>query len=191
MEFKMMRRILPYLLVSLVWIAPQKASADTLFGEFQRLPDEIERGFSIGADFGLLFFTQDRGPVKNPGFQLAFTTGYDILKYLSVEGVYTLGINEIPPPAPGGGVNSFQVNLAAKGQLPLGRLYPFVEVGPGILYAHPEFPGGNKKMSILLAGGFEYYTLLRHYSLYMKATYFYIDLPVDALMVSGGLKYTF
>ena len=63
------------------------AVADNLFGEFQRLPDQIERGFSVGGDFGLLFITQNRGSAVNPGFQLAFTTGYDIMKYLTVERV--------------------------------------------------------------------------------------------------------
>lgn len=187
-------KILPPLIAVSLWLSPGQGSADELFGEFQRLPDEIERGFSIGADFGLLFVTQQRGTIKNPGFQLAFTTGYDVMKYLSVEGVYTLGINEAAPndPVLQGGVNSFQFNLAAKGAYPFGRLYPFVEIGPGILYSSPAFAvGKNKKLDILFSGGLEYYTMLRHYSLYVKATYFYIDLPIDALTIAVGLKYTF
>ena len=170
------------------------ARSDELFGEFQRLPDQIERGFSIGFDFGLAFLTQESRSVSNPGFQLAFTTGYDLLDYLSLEGVYLIGIHEADPndPVLEGGVNSFLFNLAAKGAFPLGRWYPFFEVGPGIHYSHPEFdPGEKYKLNILFGGGFEYYTYLRHYSLYVKGTYNYSQAPVDFLTFSAGLKYTF
>ncbi|MCB0308659.1 MAG: hypothetical protein KDD48_04755 [Bdellovibrionales bacterium] len=171
------------------------SKGDNLFGEFERVPDTIERGFSIGADFGPLFITGDT-KASNPGFQLAFTTGIDIFKYLSIEGIYTMGINEAPPPPFDnilrGGVNTFFFNIAAKGQYPIGRLYPFVEFGPGIIYSTPEYsPGENKKLSFLMAGGLEYYTYLRHYSLYAKATYHLVTIPIDALSLSAGLKYTF
>jgi len=173
----------------------QTTFADNLFGEFKRVPDTIERGFSVGADFGLLFITGDT-KATNPGFQLSFNTGYDITKYLSVIGIYTLGINEAPPPpfdnVLRGGVNTFLFNLVARGQLPMGRMYPFVEFGPGIIYSTPEFdPGKNKKLSFLMAAGIEYYTFLRHYSLYLKGSYHLVTLPIDALTFSGGLKYTF
>jgi len=184
--------LLHFVAFSLVF--SQKAYSDNLFGEFKRLPDQIERGLSIGADFGFFYLTGQKGSVSNPGFQLAFTTGYDLFDYLSVEGVYILGINEASPNDPNlsGGVNTFLFNLALKGQYPLGRFYPFFEVGPGIHYSRPEFvPGENKKFNILFAGGLEYYTYLRHYSLYIKTSYSYIKLPIDAVTVSAGLKYTF
>ncbi|MFH1263353.1 MAG: adventurous gliding motility protein CglE [Pseudomonadota bacterium] len=177
---------------------PARSSADDLFGEFQRLPDAVERGFSMGADFGFLVITGGKaavGGVTNPGFQLAFTTGYDFTDLLTIEGVYTLGISEASPfdPVLQGGVNSFQFNLAGKAAYPLGRIYPFVEIGPGIWYSRPAYSptAENKKLNILIGGGLEYYTMLRHYSLYLKATYFWINLPIDAITFAGGLKYTF
>lgn len=181
------------ILMSLIVAISLQASADNLFGEFKRVPDEIERGFSIGADFGLFFVNGDTA-ATNPGFQLAFTTGYDLFKYLSIEGIYTMAINEAPPNdfQLKGGVNTFLFNLAAKAQYPIGRLHFFGEFGPGIIYSAPEYsPGENKKMSFLIAGGMEYYTYLRHYSLYMKGTYHIVSIPIDALSLSAGLKYTF
>lgn len=169
------------------------AGADNLFGEFKRVPDTIERGFYMGADFGIFTLTGDT-KATNPGFQLAFTTGVDIIKYLSIEGIATMGINEAPANdfVLGGGVNTFLFNLAAKIQYPLDRWNPFVEIGPGIIYSKPELdPGQNKKMSFLIAAGIEYYTFLRHYSLYARGTYHAVSLPIDALAFSGGIKYTF
>jgi hypothetical protein len=198
METGMIKRNL-WVLVTLFTLAfPFPGRADTLFGEFQRLPDEIERGFSIGADFGLLTYVGDKGAIKNPGFQLTFTTGYDLTHWLSLEGIYTLGLNEISALATpttvvrqGGGINTFQGNLAVKGELPLGRFFPFLELGPGIVYTRPDYFGENKKLSVLAAFGIEYYTLLRHYSLYVKGTYTYVQLPIDQISVAAGLKYTF
>lgn len=173
----------------------QNSYAENLFGEFKRLPDEIERGFSVGVDFGVYLVTgSNKRSLSNPGFQITLTTGYDLMKYLTLEGVYMVAINEASPidPVLKGGMNSINVSLAAKGQYPLGRFYPFVEFGPGIFMSVPKFnPGEKNKLSFLFAGGFEYYTYLRHYSLYVKLTYLQIDLPIDALTFSAGIKYTF
>jgi hypothetical protein len=179
--------------VGIIWgITLTPAHPDSLFGEFKRLPDDIERGFSLGADFGVLFLTNDI--VKNPGFQMCFTTGYDLSKYLSLEGVYTLGINEAPiNKLYKGGIYTVLADLAVKGQYPLGRLYPFVEIGGGIFYSRPEVEvSKNYKVNIMISAGAEYYTYLRHYSLYAKTSYFYITgVDTDAITMSGGLKYTF
>ena len=176
----------------LIFLFAATAQADNLFGEFKRVPDDIERGFYVGGDFGLNFFTGNKRSAQNPGFQLSFTTGYDFWKYVSVEGIYILGLHEASPVDLGGGVNTFTIAMAVKGELPLGRFHPFFEVGPGFHYSNPEFfPGQNLKLAIVFGGGFEYYTYLRHYSLYLKALYSYIDLPIDALSIAAGIKYTF
>lgn len=178
------------------------AQADSLFGEFQRLPTVLERGFSIGADFGLLYMTgtdpnTDGKTVLNPGFQMSFPFGMDIQKYISIYLTPTLGISQadINDRILTGGVNFFFFDASVRGQYPLGRWYPFVEVGGGIVYSRPGFeaPGkaSTQKIDILLAGGIEYYTLLRHYSLYAKATYHKTGLPLDGLTAAFGLKYTF
>ena len=183
-------------------LASGSSRADNLFGEFKRIPDQIERGFSIGFDFGLLtLMGQPRTTsAQNPGFNLAFTTGYDIMKYLGVEGIYMLGINQASPQDPvlDGSVLTFLFNAAVKGQYPLGRFYPFVEFGPGIHYSKPDWEDPvtrkkvNKDLTFLFAGGMEYYTYLRHFSLYVKATYNYIkDAPINTFVASAGLKYTF
>ncbi|HLG19234.1 MAG TPA: adventurous gliding motility protein CglE [Bdellovibrionota bacterium] len=190
-----MKKVLLALACLIVLCFPRMGRGDELFGEFQRLPDQVERGFSVGFDFGLLFFTGEARTAKNPGFQLTFTTGYDLFKYLSLEGVYSIGINEASAGdfVLQGGVNTILLNLAAKAQYPLGRFYPFLEVGPGIHYSDPEFvPGQNNKINILIGGGIEYYTYLRHFSLYAKTSYYYIlDVPVDTINIGAGLKYTF
>ncbi|MFH1018260.1 MAG: hypothetical protein V1798_08785 [Pseudomonadota bacterium] len=168
--------------------------ADSIFGEFKRLPDKIERGFSVGFDFGLMFLTGEKQSATNPGFNLAFTTGYDLMKYFGLEGVYNLAITQADPldPLLQGSTMNFSFNACGKLQLPLDRFYPFIEAGPGITYSRPSWIAGeSKKLDILLAGGFEYYTYLRHYSLYMKATYTWMDLPVKDFIVAAGLKYTF
>lgn len=119
------------------------------------------------------------------------------MKYVSVEGIYILAIQEAAPPpfdnVLKGGVNWFIGNGVVKLQYPIKRWNPFVEGGAGIIYTQPSFtsPESNYKLNILVGAGIEYYTYLRHYSLYIKSTYSKMDLPVNAFTVSAGLKYTF
>ncbi|MCB0327776.1 MAG: hypothetical protein KDD52_09195 [Bdellovibrionales bacterium] len=178
--------------------APLPSHADQLFGDFKRLPDEVERGFYIGADFGFFNVLGDdlgRRSAINPGFSLSFVTGYDLIKYLSIEGIYTIALTEASPNdvVLEGGVNTFLLDLATKFQYPLGRFYPFLSVGGGVSYSIPSFTfeNDNYKLNVLISAGVEFYTFLRHYSLYAKASYYYVDLPINATMFSGGLKYTF
>ena len=192
-----MKKKIATIVLGMTMLVPALSHADQIFGDFKRLPDDIERGFSMGADFGVLFTNGERRTAQNPGFQLAFTTGYDIMKYISIEGIYIMGIQEAaPPPLDNvlrGGVNWFMFNLAAKGEYPIGRWAPFVELGGGIIYTNPSvnLAGDNYKTNILIGGGIEYYTYLRHYSLYVKGMYHLTALPVDMMTLAGGLKYTF
>lgn len=58
------------LVVGLALMIPALSKADQIFGDFKRLPDDIERGFSIGADFGLFELTgsqKARRTAQNPG----------------------------------------------------------------------------------------------------------------------------
>lgn len=175
------------------------AQADSLFGEFKRVPDEIERGFYISGDFGSMIFsgavngTNPGETADRTGSHLGFTMGYDIGKNFAVESVYTLGIHTASPSDPNleGGVNTFIGNLGLRAHIPIGRLYPFAFIGGGIVRSQPQFKDENNTRSIMASAGLEYYTLLRHYSLYARISYFNLDLPVDAITVSGGLKYTF
>ncbi len=192
-----MKKIISTLVLGLTLALPAISHADQIFGDFKRLPDDIERGFSVGADFGGLYLFGDTRTAQNPGFQLAFTTGYDIMKYFSIEGIYVLAIQEAaPPPIDNvlkGGINWFIFNIAGKAQYPMGRWNPFIEAGGGIIYTQPSFTlsGENYKTNIIIGAGIEYYTYLRHYSLYGKAFYHLMSLPVDAMTLSAGLKYTF
>ncbi len=185
------------LILAFSLLVPTLGKADQIFGDFKRLPDDIEKGFSMGADFGSIILTGEKRTAQNPGFQLAFTTGYDFTKYLAIEGIYILGIQEAgPPPFDNvlkGGVNWFIFNAAAKLQLPKGRWNPFIEAGGGIVYTQPSFTldDQNYRPNVMFGGGIEYYTYLRHYSLYIKGLYNMMWLPVDALTFSAGLKYTF
>lgn len=192
-----MKKIMKPLILGLILILPGLARADQIFGDFKRLPDDIEQGFSVGADFGSILLTGERRTAQNPGFQLAFTTGYDIMKYISVEGNYILAIQEAaPPPIDNvleGGINWFIFNAVAKIQYPMNRWNPFIDVGGGVIYTKPSFTIDDKnfQMNIVFGAGIEYFTYLRHYSLYAKALYHKMDLPVDAITISAGLKYTF
>jgi|JI10StandDraft_1071094.scaffolds.fasta_scaffold921462_1 hypothetical protein len=192
-----MKKKLASVILGISLLCPALSHADQIFGDFKRLPDDIERGFSMGADFGGLFLTGDKRTAQNPGFALTFTTGYDFTKNISLEGIYTLGIQEAAPPpfdnVLQGGVNWFIFDLAVKGEYPIGRWAPFVEAGGGVIYTNPSFliSGENYKTDIVIGAGIEYYTFLRHYSLYFKGMYHIMSLPVDMITLSGGLKYTF
>lgn len=192
-----MKKITKSLILVLILVLPGLARADQIFGDFKRLPDDIEQGFSVGADFGSIFLTGERRTAQNPGFQLAFTTGYDIMKYISVEGNYILAIQEAaPPPIDNvleGGINWYILNAVAKIQYPMNRWNPFIDVGGGVIYTKPSFTIDDKnfQMNIVFGAGIEYFTYLRHYSLYAKVLYHKMDLPVDAITISAGLKYTF
>jgi len=178
------------------------AQAESLFGEFRRLPNTIERGFTSGADFGPLLLygsAVNKGfpgrTLVNPGFQLSFNFGYDIFKYLSLENINTIGISQADSNDPilTGGVNTFLFDLAAKLQMPFERWNPFILLGGGLTYTRPLFQAGQNWTPNMLFGlGMEYYTYLRHFSLYAKVTYIYMkELPINAIAPVIGLKYTF
>ena len=193
-----MKRILKITSLSILLFSAT-SHADNIFGEFKRVPDVIERGFSVGFDFGFLFLTKQppSTTATNPGFNLNFTTGYDIFNYLSIEGVYMVGINQAAANDPllDGSVISLAFDGAVKVQYPLfERFYPFVEAGVGIYHSKPSwtFPSQNNVMNYLFSAGAEYYTYLRHFSLYMKGTYVYVQkIDPKLLTVTLGLKYTF
>ncbi|HMQ10959.1 MAG TPA: adventurous gliding motility protein CglE [Oligoflexia bacterium] len=194
-----MRRVTVISLI-VMFIATSQLPAENLFGEFRRLPDEIEKGFYIGADVGISILngavdgTAPAETTTNPGTTLSFNMGYDITKNISIESLFGFAIHEASPQDPQleGGVNFFSGNLLLKLQKPIGRWNPFVAAGGGVVFTGPEFVDGEKyKMSIAGAAGIEYYTLLRHYSLYFKINYFQFDLPVNMISPAFGIKYTF
>ncbi|MCB1198714.1 MAG: adventurous gliding motility protein CglE [Bdellovibrionota bacterium] len=172
------------------------ASADQIFGDFKRPKNDIERGFSASADMGMFNITGERRTATNPGFQMSLNLGVDINKSVSIEAVNVLGINEADPfdSALQGGVNTFMHELTAKYQYPRTRMQPFVQAGGGVFYSKPGFNFDNDsyKLTMMFAGGLEYYTYLRHYSIYVKSIYHIImDAPFNAWSLSAGLKYTF
>lgn len=202
MKAGFMKKIIQHSLIACTLLMTSHAKAESIFGEFQRLPETIEKGITLGSDFGVLILSGDavnKGQpgktVTNPGFQVSFNLGYDIVKYLSIESISTIGISQADTndPVLTGGVNLFLFDIGAKLQLPFDRWNPFFIVGPGLTYSSPEFiKNENWKINILFAAGIEYYTYLRHFSLYAKGSFFYIkDLPINAITTSAGIKYTF
>jgi|GEM_PF-5792124 len=170
--------------------------ADQIFGDFKRLPDEIERGFSTSGDIGVFVLTGQPRTATNPGFQLALNLGVDILPFLGIEAINVFGIHEADPfdAALQGGVNTYLHELAIKLQYPIKRWHPMLEFGGGIFHSIPDFKFDNDpfKWTMLGAVGIEYYTYLRHYSLYIKSIYHVIlDSQFNALSVSAGIRYTF
>ena len=188
-----MKKLLLLMLLTTLTIP---AHADQIFGDFKRQKDEIERGFSASADLGVFTITGKRRTATNPGFQMALNLGYDISKHLGLEIINVLGIHEADPAdsALQGGVNTFLHEIAVKFQYPRKRLHPYVLAGGGIFHSKPGFNFDNDsyKTTIMFAGGVEYYTFLRHYSVYLKSIYHIIrDAPFNAWSFSTGLKYTF
>ncbi len=186
-----MNKIIALLICSLFSLS---AHADQLFGDFKRLEDDKERGFSIGADIGMLNLTGRTLSAQNPGFQMAFNLGVDVLPYASIELINIIGINEASPfDILEGGVNSYIHVLAAKLQYPMNRWYPFAEIGGGVYYSNPDFNFEDKTFfrNIMVGAGVEYYTFLRHYSFYARGQYHIIEGPINAWTLSAGLKYTF
>lgn len=182
------------ILICICSFFPLASQADQLFGDFKRLEDNKERGFSISSDIGMLGLTGRTLSAQSPGFQMAFNLGVDVLPYASIELINIIGINEASPfDILDGGVNSYFHLLAAKLQYPMDRWYPFALIGGGFFHSNPDFNFEDKTFfrDIMIGAGIEYYTFLRHYSFYARGQYHFIEGPINAWTLSLGIKYTF
>lgn len=166
----------------------------TLYGDYIKPPTDIQRGFYMGTGTGLVFFLGSSGAIQNPGYALSVFMGTDIGKYLSLEGRFTSSINKAIDIAPlNGGIYFFMGNGLLRGTLPIKRIFPFVDIGGGIVFTHPDFAQGlSKKWDMEFGFGAEYYTFQRHFSLILRNSYTYIpDEFPDAFILSLIMKYTF
>ena len=191
---KVMLKLKIFIIMGII-CCPALLSAQSLYGDFVKPPTDFKRGFYMGTDSGIIFFIGTKGLVKNPGYNLAFFTGYDISRFVSVEGRFRAAINSTDPLVQplNGGMYSFIGNGLFRFSYPIHRVFPFLDFGAGIFVTDPEYEFGiSKKYDIEIGYGAEYYTYQRHFSMVFRSSYIYVAgiLP-DALVFNLALKYTF
>ncbi len=182
------------IVIVFILVIPFFANAQSLYGDFVKPPTDIQRGFYMGTDLSLLFFLGSNGAIKNPGYALTFFTGVDIFKYLAFEAMFRSGISSALKIDPlEGGIYSFFGNGLFRGFYPLGRFYPFIDIGGGIVFTHPEYDFGlGKTWNMEIGWGVEYFTYQRQFSIKFRNSYVHIPGRIPEAMTLGlSLKYTF
>ncbi|MBM4280961.1 MAG: adventurous gliding motility protein CglE [Deltaproteobacteria bacterium] len=172
--------------------------------------DEVERGLSVGVDYGPAYYLPGAGagsvnlnPTStSPSTRVGVRVGYDLLNNLTLDafvlGTFSTGVidlddvrdgkttGDVALLAPGAGVRFAFITTE--------RVFAFVRAGVGYaLWFPPSLAGGaTGSVHTDASLGVEYYTRLRHVSVGVEAAFQAILAPnAFGVHVYPTLKYTF
>ncbi|MCG3173214.1 MAG: hypothetical protein GMKNLPBB_01392 [Myxococcota bacterium] len=205
-----------WIILSLAALAPGAAFAQNppvAQGPRPQVMREVEKGFFMEADVGLLAGLTGNLNSVFPGMLAGVQLGYDITQYLSVDlGVTTMVLSGGTIPAsnliPSGELKQDQPqqlprpdalalmpNLGLKFSYVYGkRVFAFIKAGGGALLADPQPVFGKSMVPGAYGGlGIEYYTNLRHFSVGLEARGYFMfgNQASVGLGFLPTLKYTF
>lgn len=162
-------------------------------------PGAVRKGFYTGLSTGRLFFTGDDRSLYRDGWVVGFKVGYDIVKYIGIEGIFkfsghssTTGtrLQNIP-------LSFFAYQLAGqlKGSYPItNRLYAGAGFGGGIFASSPNQNRNAGANRLMFYGemSVEYFMRSRGISVGLDPSLSVIkDLKGAVIQTTGFLRYTF
>lgn len=162
-------------------------------------PKKFSKGFFASGELGATAYFGKLGHAAAPGISFGIRTGYDVLRYLSIELRISGQSSSATTPAPVVG-QTFQLFLYGgdvRFTLPIKQVSVSLEGGAalGQLSSNVLQPIGiSTKLSVVaLAGlGVDYHTLNKHFSLGLAADYLYLHQfgRAHGLQTVAYLRYT-
>lgn len=185
-------------LLTLLWLGPAVADAPKV-----QVIEEVEKGLAVGGQLGLCYDFVSPVDSLNPGLLAGLEIGYDITWILRAKIGFTDHIysarsaNHRGDPVD----MDFEQRLvwggASLALLATERFYLYAQAGLGYLFTAPKrvdgvAAAGDDDLAILVGGGLEYYTWLRHFSFGLEANVMVLPMRGDvALSIYPVVRYTF
>ena len=164
-------------------------------------PKKFSRGFYAQGDLGALAFVGRTGRYAGPGGLYGVRLGYDILRWLSVQGHVMGSSGQVNLPGPTNGqayetlIYSGEVHLQAQ----IRRIGLFAEGGVGaaqiptnVLDEAGVTGGHHFSLAVIGGGGIEVHTLNRHFAFGASVDYIWMQKfdNSNALSAQAFIKYT-
>jgi hypothetical protein len=163
---------------------------------------KFSRGFYAQGEVGALTFVGgNAGKYAGAGEAFGVRLGYDLLRWLSVQG-HLIGASadsRLPGPEHGQAFQTLIYTAEAHGQVQIRRVGLFAEAGAGIaqipsnvLDAAGVTDGHHFSLAVVAGGGIEYHTLNRHFAIGAGADYVWLAdfSKSSAIAAQAFLKYT-
>jgi|GEM_PF-3987030 len=161
---------------------------------------DVPRGFYAGLTTGNVYFldSQDRQIFKD-GWLVGVVAGYDVFKYLTLEGQFKFSGHNSSPKGQAGIPTSFfayQTAGVIRGGYPITRrITLFADLGGGVWYTNPNQKAvvGNAYRGMLTGGlGIQYFLKIRGLAMGVDPSLSVIrDMKGPVLQATGYLRYTF
>ena len=164
-------------------------------------PKKFAKGPFASGEVGALAYLGRAGKYTSPGVAFGVRLGYDLFRWLSLQGVVTASISNAttPPPTNGQDFELFLYAAVGRLQLQIRRFGLFAEGGAGVaqitsnvLDAPGVTNGRSLSFTVVAGGGLDFHTLNRHFSLGVSADYLLFTQFTGghAVDVWAFLKYT-
>jgi Outer membrane protein beta-barrel domain len=163
---------------------------------------KFARGFYAQGDLGALTFVGgNAGKYAGAGEAFGVRLGYDLLRWLSIQGhlIGSSAESRLPGPDHGQAYQTLVYAAEAHGQVQIRRVGLYAEAGAGIsqipsniLDAAGVTDGHHFSLAVIAGGGIEYHTLNRHFAFGAGADYLWLaDFgKSSAIAAQAFFKYT-
>jgi hypothetical protein len=164
-------------------------------------PKKFARGFFAQGEIGTLIFLGPTARYASPGVNVGARIGYDLFRWLAIQGHFAGSMMNANLPAPTTG-QSFQTLLYAaevRLSVQIRRVQLYAQGGAGIGQLSNNVldrvmitNGTLVSFAVVAGGGIDLHTLNRHFSLGLGADYVWLQnfSNTSGLLINAYLKYT-
>jgi hypothetical protein len=163
-------------------------------------PKKFAKGLFVTGELGAIVFLGREGRYAAPGPVIGAKIGYDLFRWLALQG-HLAGAStdaNLPPPTIGQTFQSYFFLGEARFSVPIRRFKLFGEGGGGVALVSTNVldqvgvTHGRATVAVVGGGGMDYHTLNRHFSLGLVVDYMWLGNFTNshALTFNGYLRYT-
>jgi hypothetical protein len=165
-------------------------------------PKKFARGFFASGELGALVFLGRTGRYAQAGPTFGVRLGYDLLRWLAVQGHVSGASSDATLPAPtvGQAFQTYVYTGEARLTAQIRRFALFAEGGAGLAQLSNNVldqvgissGGALVSLAVIAGGGLDYHTLNRHFSFGLDVDYLWLQAfdSTSALSATAYLRYT-